>query len=214
MKKLPGIAFSIAMLALTTTSASAATVLFSDDFDRANNKTLGNGWSELSYNRNDVAVRGKSMLLRDDAAGLPDAAAASLVIDGTGYENITVSFDWRSLGPNERKDDLFMSFAEAPAPALTDADDWTLAFNGGAGGKKWFTESISISAGADNTLFNIMFWTDVSSRLNGGKREGFRIDNVVVMGDSIVAAVPAPASLPLLAAGLLGLGFVGRRKKA
>jgi hypothetical protein len=34
------------------------------------------------------------------------------------------------------------------------------------------------------------------------------------MGDSIVAAVPAPASLPLLAAGLLGLGFVGRRKKA
>ncbi len=198
-------AFAVAN-GLLAGAASAASVIFEDDFNRANNTSVGNGWTELEDDNNDVRIISNQLRLRDFLPGNPDAAAASAVIDATGYTNITVSFDWRSLDPNESSDDLFLVWALDPRPALTNEGAWTEVFQGGSGGTNTFSESVSISPGADNSMFNLMFWSDV-----GTGSEGFLIDNLVVTGD-LISPVPVPASLPLLAAAFAGFGVMRRRK--
>jgi len=200
----------IAAMALGASSASAATVIFSDNFNRADNNTVGNGWSELEDANNDVAVNNNTLRLRDNLTGQPDAAVGSTVIDATGYENITVTFDWRALGPNEAADDLMLSYALAPAPNLTQQNQWDQVFAGSDGGTSIFSESVTLGADTADSIFNLMFWTNVTNN-NNGNGEGFRIDNLVVSGDAI-AVVPLPASASLLLLGFGGLTALRRRK--
>lgn len=197
-------ACAIAALTLMASTASAVTI-FQDTFNRANSNSVGNGWTELEDDNNDVAIRTNRLRLRDTLGGEPDAAAASPLIDATGFENISVDFRWRSLGPNEGSDDLYLSFALTPAPALTNQNAWTEVFNGSSGGTSFSTENVAL-AGAEDSMFNLMFWTDVS-RFN----EGFEITGVRVTGDAI-SAVPLPAALPMMLAGLGALGVARRRK--
>ncbi|MGC3938821.1 VPLPA-CTERM sorting domain-containing protein [Roseobacter sp. EG26] len=198
-------AFAVAN-GLLAGAASAASVIFEDDFNRANSNSVGNGWTELEDENNDVRILNNRLRLRDFLPGNPDAAAASAVIDATGYTNITVSFDWQSLEPNENNDDLFLVWALDPRPSLSNQGAWTEVFQGDSGGTNTFSESVSISPGADNSMFNLMFWSDV-----GNSNEGFLIDNLVVTGD-LISPVPVPASLPLLAAAFAGFGVMRRRK--
>ncbi|WP_227268291.1 VPLPA-CTERM sorting domain-containing protein [Roseobacter weihaiensis] len=146
--------------------------------------------------------------MRDTLFGNPDAAAASAVIDATGFKNITVSFTWRAFFGNEASDDLYLSWAFDPAPALTDQNAWTEVFSNGSETTTTFSETVSLGSAADGALFNLMFWSDVSA-----SSEGFKIDDVVVTGEAITP-VPLPASLPLMAAALAGFGIMRRRKAA
>lgn len=194
--------------ALLVGAAAASTVLFEDDFNRSNSNSVGNGWSELEDDNNDVRVRGNTLRLRDTLPGNPDAAAASAVIDATGFKNITVSFTWKAFITNEASDELYLSWAFDPAPALTDQNAWTEVFSDGSGSTTTFSETVSLGAAVDGAMFNLMFWSDVSFF-----NEGFKIDNVVVTGEAITP-VPLPASLPLMAAALAGFGIMRRRKAA
>ncbi|SFT45508.1 VPLPA-CTERM sorting domain-containing protein [Sedimentitalea nanhaiensis] len=198
-------AASAAALTLIAGTVSAATI-FEDNFNRSNSNTVGNGWNELEWNSNDVAINNNSLMLRDYLGGEPDAAASSLVIDASGYENISVEFKWRSLSPNENNDDLYLSWALDPAPAITDENAWTQVFQGNDGGTNWFTANVAL-AGAENGMFNLMLWTDV-----GSYNEGYLIDYVTVTGDAI-SAVPLPAGMPLLLGGIAAFALA-RRKRA
>ncbi len=200
-------AASLALVTLTG-AASASTVLYSDDFNRADNNTVGNGWSEVNRNRNDVKVRKGKLRLRDESAGSVDAAAATSVIDATGFEDLTVSFRWRSLRDNDIDDTLTLSYASAPTPALTDVRSWSHVFTGSNDGNGWSRGTISFGSDLDGAQFSLMFWTSVN-----GATEGFWIDDVVVSG-SAIPAVPLPATLPLLGLALLGAGTALRRKAA
>jgi hypothetical protein len=202
-------------LAFAASSAAAAT-LFSDDFDRPDSKSVGGGWSELERAPNDVFVNNGMLRLRDFRDGNPDAAASSMVIDATGYENVTVSFNWRTNSSNTASDSLFLSWTSVAAPAIDDTSAWTQAFKGGVDGdahwspEAWSTETITLT-GAANGKFNLLFWTDVDAA-----NRGFRIDYVTVTGDKLVAGavapVPLPAGLPLLVGGLAAFGLMKRRR--
>ena len=203
-------------LAFAASSAAAAT-LFSDDFDRPDSKSVGGGWSELERSEDDVFVKNGMLLLRDRRDENPDAAASSMVIDATGYENITVAFKWRTINRyNEANDSLFLSWASVDAPAIDDTAAWTEAFEGGVDSdahwspKVWSTETVQLT-GAEYGQFRLLLWTDVNAF-----NEGFRIDYVTVTGDKLVAGavapVPLPAGLPLLVGGLAAFGLMKRRR--
>ncbi len=191
-------------------NVASAVTIWSDGFNRANSNTVGNGWSEIQNSGNDVRISSNSLLMRDSVSGLPDAAAASATIDTTGYENISVSFRWRSLTANESSDDLYLSWALDPSPAPTNEGAWTQAFHGGSGGTNWFSQTSALGLGAANTMLDLMFWTNVSDS-SSGNHEGFKIDYVKVTGD--LSVVPLPTAVPLFGAGLAIMGFVGWRKK-
>lgn len=197
-----------AAFALFASDVSAA-VIFQDDFTRTAQieRTVGNGWNELERSSNDVSVLNNRLLLRDvlDGDG-PDAAASSLVIDATGYENINVSFRWKSLRDNTISEDLFLSWALDPAPAMTDTDAWTHAFQGSAVGPGFHITNALLD-GAEDSTFNVMLWSLVA-----GKDQGYLIDYVTVTGDEI-SPVPLPAGLPLLLGGLAALGLARRKRK-
>lgn len=205
--------FKTAAVAATLTFAASATVasvvLFEDDFGRINSNSVGNGWIELESGNADVAITGERLRLRDNLAGSPDAAAASFVIDATGYENLMVSFDWRPLNTNDGGERLNLSYALDPAPAPTLQAQWTRVFRDGNGGTTVSSESVSISPGADNSLFNIMFWSQVSNGTSGNS-EGFFVDNVVVTGE--LTPVPLPAGGALLLGGLAAFGAMRRKR--
>jgi hypothetical protein len=104
--------------------------------------------------------------LRNFLPDNPDAAASSTVIDATGYENITVEFAWQSLGAMTPDDDLHLSWATAPAPALTDEEAWTQVFQGSTesintGAPDIYMETVS-RTGAEDKTFNLKLWADVS----------------------------------------------------
>ena len=198
-------AAGFAALSFFAGDASAA-VLFQDDFTRSNSDSVGNGWSEVENDANDVTINNKRLFLRDTLTDGVDAAASSLVIDATGYKNLSIQFKWKSINNNELSDNVFLSWALDPAPVQTNPDLWTLLFKGSADETSYHFENVSLS-GADNSMFNLMFWTDVDQA-----NEGFLIDAVKVSGNAI-SAVPLPAGLPLLAGGLAAFGLARRKRK-
>lgn len=203
---------AVVMAAFFVAGGASAATIFEDDFNRNNSTRVGNGWSEIERNSNDVGIVNNQLMLRDSVNGLPDAAASSLVIDATGYENVVVEFTWRSLSSrNESSDRLYLSWAESPAPSIRDENAWTRVFSGGDSYPRTHSESISL-ADASDTLFNIMLWTNVTDNRNGDY-EGFMIDSVRVTGDAI-SPVPLPAGFPLLLGGLAFFGVARRMRKA
>lgn len=193
--------------------AANAGVIFQDDFNRSSSNTVGNGWTERENGSSDVAVNSNALQLRDEASGgAPDAAAATAVIDASGLTNVTLSFDWTAINGNETNDYLYVSYAIVPAPSMSQETSWTQVFSGSDDNGGSFSESF-VLAGLEGANFQLMFWTDVSRN-----NEGFMIDNVVVDGividDPNAAAVPVPAALPLMGAGLVGLGLIARKRKS
>lgn len=195
---------------LTASAASASVTLFSDNFNRATSDDVGNGWSELERRSNDVQVWNQTLILSNELSGTPDAAAASLVIDASGFKDIVVSFDWRAFVSNESTDKLVLSWAEDPAPRMTREGDWTEVTRVGNNGGTWSNVTRALGAAADNARFNLMFWTNVTQNT-----EGFYVDNVKVTGTAVpsVSAVPLPAALPLMLTAVAGAGVAYRRRR-
>lgn len=208
MKQLSILAVALGV-SFAANSASAA-VVFSDGFNRSTSTTVGNGWDELQNNSNDVAVVSGNLRLRDSIGGLPDAAAASKTIDATGFEHLEIKLRWRAFGPNEASDRFFVSWANDPRPSLSNEGAWNTVLNSNYTGTSYRTDTISISPGADNSMFNIMLWTNVSDN-SSGNHEGFAIDWIKVQGKE-VAPVPLPASGLMLLAGAGGLAAMRKRK--
>jgi len=189
--------------------SDAAIVFFADDFNRTNSNEVGNGWTELEDDANDVRIHNNTLRLRDNISHLPDAAAATMTIDPSGYTGLVAHFRWRGFQWNEHAAKLFLSYAVDPAPSLLAEKKWTTVFTGSTDGGVWNDASIALDPGVEDANFNLMFWTKVSAA-----NEGFIIDDLKVTGsERSLAVVPLPATLPLLGLGVVCAAAFGSRRR-
>jgi hypothetical protein len=195
------LAFSICASAFGLSTHSHASLIYNDDFARANTSIVSNGWSELEADGNDIAIYGERMRLRDYInSGITNA---SITIATTGYQSIDISFDWQVLSSTEASDSF----------GLMVNDDTIWQTNLGTSGT--FSQTVSLGDRANNQLLlTLSFWLDVNSRT-----ESMYLDNIKVFGDSFdsgdisgdnnardsVHSVPEPQTLSL---GFLGFGIL------
>jgi len=201
---------SVIAVFLCACSSASAVVIFSDDFNRDNSNTVGNGWNEIDDENNDVAIKDNALMLRDNRSfwifDLIDAAASNNA-STTGFHDIFLDFDWKASDNTESSDKLYVSWTNADG-IFDGLLGWTELWSTSLGGSNFV--SVSLGAITDfNNLANLKFafWTDVSS-----SREAAYIDNVVLRGT--LTKVSNPSSVALLGLGLMGLGIARRKKSA
>jgi hypothetical protein len=191
-------------------SSASAVTIFSDDFNRADSNTVGNGWNEIEDDNNDVAIKNNSLMLRDNRSwfffDLIDAVASHSA-STTGYQDIFLDFDWKASDDTESSDKLYVSWTNTADP-LNGLFSWDTIFSADLGGSSFESVSVGEIVGANNLAdFKFAFWTDVSHW-----SEYAAIDNVVLRGTP--TSVSNPSSIALLGLGLMGLGLASRKKAA
>jgi hypothetical protein len=186
--------YLLAALGLTValTSSAYATVIFSDDFTRANSTTVGNGWVEGA----NVSVDTQTMLLAGNVT-----AAASHTVSTIGSDNIQFSYDWRGDG-SEAPDTLTVAWS-------ADGTTFNTLATHSLSSTSFASASWSLPDAAEGLSSMVIRFTYTGDMGN----DGSRVDNVSVTGDVATRAVPEPASLALLASSLLGFGIIRRRRK-
>jgi hypothetical protein len=190
---------AIAVLLCVCGSASA-NVIFSDNFDRHDRNIVGNGWSEIEDDNDDVAIRSGVLQLRDTILFRWVDAAASNSTSTVGYNDIYLDFDWAASSNTEPSDRLNVSW--------NDGSGWNNLWSTKLGGSNFASVSLGAILGASN-LANLQFsfWTNVS-----WYNESAYIDNVVLRGTPVSAS--NPSSIALLGLGIMGLGLARRKKSA
>jgi hypothetical protein len=191
---------------------ATAAVILTDDFNRSEASTVGNGWTETENDSNDVAIDNNRLMLRDEIDGTIDAAASRTSgISTVGYTDIVLSYKWARLRGSDTEDVLHVQWRAGPAGTWQDVATHTL----GGSGNPFRTEDVSLGALAEGVAdFELRFWTDVSD-----EDEGAYIDNVVLSGtlpaeSARTSSVPEPGTLALLGLGLAGIVAVRRRRSA
>jgi hypothetical protein len=206
------IAAVIATLLAAPTMASAAGNLivngsFEDTSTAAGVQTQGAGsWHVYNVIPGWATVSGAGIEVRNNVAGTAFAGASFVELDS--YNNsamkqtvATTAGQWYDL-----------SFVYSPRPGVTgpaDTNDIAVAWNGSTldtlGGIKlsgdhlWVNHSYRVlGTGSDTVMFSA---TGKNDSLGGS------LDAV-----SLTAAVPEPGTYALMAAGLLAVGFVARRR--
>lgn len=162
-----------------------------------------------------------------------DDAGLMFKLNTTGYQNVSLTFDWRTF-KTENTDRLvvgyFVGDLDASHPTGFAADrtiDLRPTSQGGPANGPWNWSSYAgsnwiqlMSARNENWTFNQTFNLTLANNapevwvafwLNNGNQDNGKMDNVVVMADQMV--VPLPAAIWLFGSGLLGLMGVARRRK-
>jgi hypothetical protein len=193
-------------LAVVATSAQAD-LIWSDDFDRPNNNTVGHGWNEIESRSDEVRIYNGYLLLKDYTQNNTDIGAEQHGISTVGYNNITVEFKWRPWD-TESNDSFSLEYQVLPLVTWMSVFDTTLG-----GSEVWQTETIDLSFYADNiSELDLRFMLDASY-----KKEGVKIKYINVYGDVIPtgggSSVPEPATVGLFGMALLGLGLAARQRR-
>ena len=178
-----------------------ATSVFTDDFNRPDSQTVGNGWVE--GDANDVRIIGGELQLGKNQGA--SATQGTLVLSTVGYTNLTLSYDWRGIG-TEAGDTLDVSWS-------ADGTTFTpLASHDLANPAAFVNNIVGLGVGAQG-LADIVIRFSLDANMGN---DFARIDNVSLQGDySTVSAVPLPAALPLFggALGLAGLRGLKKRRR-
>ena len=179
--------------------ASASTVtLFTDDFNRANSNTVGNGWTESGgVSSVDVAIAENMLRLRH-----PNATATQAVMSTVGYTDITLDITWAGLPDSEPLDELFVEWRNTANGA------WTRAATLSMGSTSFQSRTIQLTGADSSALFQFRLFGDAS---RADEDEGALVDVVTLNGVVASASVPEPSSLLLLLGAGLALATTRRR---
>lgn len=182
MKRFLG--YSVAVLFVMAAQSASATTIFSDNFQRSNSGTVGNGWVEGSG----ISVDSGSMLFSGNAS--LTATEGTLTISTVGFTSLTFSYDWSSSG-GEASDTLSSYWSSDGGTTLHLLATHTLDTH------SFTAESFNLPAGAEN-LSDITLVFKYQGNMGN---DDARVDNVLLQGTA--AAVPGP----IVGAGLPGLLF-------
>lgn len=149
-----------------------------DNYWEVSNGSCSNGSNQLMIRRN----TGDCIYRRNRANNV----TAYIAIDATGYENLTLDFDWICNG--QAGNDYGSVYYS------TDASNWTQITDGGNSGiyqgtTSWSSETgIPLPTSLNNTSFYLGFnWVNNAS---GGSYPAFGVDNIDVQGDLMVVQPP------------------------
>jgi hypothetical protein len=176
-------------------SASAVTI-FSDDFNRANNATVGNGWQEAGG----ISVN-NFQLLFDGNATLTATEQGTSPLSTIGLTNITFSYDWQ--GVNAESSDTLKAYWSPDGVTYNLLATHVLSSPG------THSETWNLGVTAENqagVAIRFVYSGDMGN-------DAARVDNVLLTG---VASVPGPivgAGLPGLIAACGGLVALARRRR-
>lgn len=186
------------LVAFPITAAAIAPVsIFSDTFGTTNVNTV-TGWDVDPHNDDatitsgsgdDTAISGSDTKF----AKIQRGARICKEIDATGFENLTLSYNWRGDGDAESSDHGVVSYKLGSTNCDSGTGSWTqLQSHGLDSHSSWNTQSaFSLPASSDNAVFTIRFLDD-----SNANDEYFRVDNVNVDGLAIPAADVTAPSLP------------------
>ena len=208
-------------------------------------KGADNDWTGVRFERPDNGRIQKDVGVQKYGGGtnwtrtgaVKDDAGLMFTLDTTGFENISLSFDWRTFydgsyyEPDELVVGYFVGDVTAGLPAtqvngkkntldLRHAADggvdgvWNWGNSGdwvevfrGGPNNNWSTENILLGIDAEDEATISIAFWADADNWATGK-----FDNVMVFGDS-VSAVPVPAAAWLFGSGLVGLVGLARRRK-
>jgi hypothetical protein len=219
------VAAALIVSTCAVTGGSAATI-FADDFNRAQDNTVGNGWTE--HEKNAAAVRinhtgganGFGFLeLTKEASTAPDASVVGGAFSTLGFTNISVSFLYKGApGGNHPGENLYFAWGTTAATGTTTPTAGFFSDNSGLAQDNWLTATISLGGAASNlAAIYLSLFTNVDSM-----SAGYEIRNFALTGDAH-SDVPGPGETPLPAAVFLfgtvlaggaGFGAIRRRRKA
>jgi hypothetical protein len=216
---------AIVLLGLSAPAIAAAASVFFDDFNRAADGTVGNGWSESpsadvsivtggstifvgGSPNNAMQLRGNSRSCTSNCTN-PDVIASHISIDtlvSPPYISLKLSFDWYGTEFEGSTDVI-------PSGITPDALLVSWNKNGGSWNNlapaisltngQWYHVSYNLPSSAiGSNNFGIRFASFVTS-----PDEYVKIDNVYV------TSMPEPEIYAMLVAGLGLIGFVARRRR-
>lgn len=187
-------------LALGTVSAWADTI-FMDNFNRPDNNTVGNGWSETQNNNNDVAINNDRLRMRDDRNPGVDAQVIQ-TLSTVDFTNISLSYNWKPLVNSEGADKLRVLWRIGTSGSFL-----ILATHGLGRNTSGFRSNTVFLDGAAGQSIQLAFRTNVGHG-DSGNNEGALLNRVVLRGDGAPTITqPEPATILLFGTGLLGLGL-------
>ena len=166
---------------------SNATILFEDNFDRANSSNSGSAWSINKAQANDVAIYKDELRLRDYLPSSTNTAStltsALFNINASAFQTVDITFDWRVLSSTEASDSLFFGIAGSNGSLGEQLLQTSLESSGS------YSTNVSLNGLSNLTLG---FWLDVNSHT-----ESIYLDNVMAVGTAPYATNPNSNNPPI-----------------